>query len=374
MIRITGLSHRIGARTILDAINLEIHRGEIFTLIGPSGSGKTTLLRQIDLLDVPTSGEIWYDGVKIGNSEAARLPIRRRMAMVFQKPTVLNTTVEENVASGLKFRGVRREETRGQVHAILDMVGLSGFSKRSALTLSGGEMQRIAIARAVITKPDVLLLDEPTANLDPENIRIIEELIFRINRKFGTTIVLSTHDMIQGQRLATRVGVMMDGRLVQAGEIYDIFHHPVNRAIAMFVGIDPIRHGIVQSNDRNLATIAVQGTSIQAVTSLEKGQRVSLCIRPEEVTISLPDTCAPASSARNCLAGTITRLLPYGPFTRVHVDCGVPVTALVTRQSCDELNLSLGARVNATIKATAIHVIPDHEAERPSAQGTKDGQ
>ena len=374
MIRITGLSHRIGARTILDAINLEIHRGEIFTLIGPSGSGKTTLLRQIDLLDVPTSGEIWYNGVKIGNSEAARLPIRRRMAMVFQKPTVLNTTVEENVASGLKFRGVRREETRGQVHAILDMVGLSGFSKRSALTLSGGEMQRIAIARAVITKPDVLLLDEPTANLDPENIRIIEELIFRINRKFGTTIVLSTHDMIQGQRLASRIGVMMGGRLVQAGEIYDIFHHPVNRAIATFVGIDPIRDGIVRSNDRNLATIAVQGTSIQAVTSLEKGQRVALCIRPEEVTISLPDTCAPASSARNCLAGTITSLMPYGPFTRVHVDCGVPVTALVTRQSGEELNLSIGARVNATIKATAIYVIPDHEDERPSAQGTKDGQ
>jgi tungstate transport system ATP-binding protein len=374
MIRITGLSHSIGSRTILDAINLEIPRGEIFTLIGPSGSGKTTLLRQIDLLDVPTSGEIWYDGVKVGNSEAARLPIRRRMAMVFQKPTVLNTTVEENVASGLKFRGVGREEIRGQVHAILDMVGLSGFSKRSALTLSGGEMQRIAIARAVITKPDVLLLDEPTANLDPENIRIIEDLIFRINRKFGTTIVLSTHDMVQGQRLASRIGVMMDGRLVQEGEIYNIFHHPVNRAIATFVGIDPIRDGIVQSNDHNLATIDVKGTRIQAVTALEIGQRVALCIRPEEVTISLPDTCAPASSARNCLAGTITSLAQYGPFTRVHVDCGIPVTALVTRQSGEDLNLSLGARVNATIKATAIHVIPDHEAERPSAQGTKDGK
>jgi tungstate transport system ATP-binding protein len=374
MIRITGLSHSIGSRTILDAINLEIPRGEIFTLIGPSGSGKTTLLRQIDLLDVPTSGEIWYDGVKVGNSEAARLPIRRRMAMVFQKPTVLNTTVEENVASGLKFRGVGREEIRGQVHAILDMVGLSGFSKRSALTLSGGEMQRIAIARAVITKPDVLLLDEPTANLDPENIRIIEDLIFRINRKFGTTIVLSTHDMVQGQRLASRIGVMMDGRLVQAGEIYDIFHHPVNRAIATFVGIDPIRHGIVQSNDHNLATIAVQDTRIQAVTALEIGRQVALCIRPEEVTISLPDTCAPASSARNCLAGTVTSLLPYGPFTRVHVDCGIPVTALITRQSSEELNLTTGARVNATIKATAIHVIPDHEGERPSAQGTKDEQ
>jgi tungstate transport system ATP-binding protein len=130
---------------------VQVRRGEIFTLIGPSGSGKTTLLRQIDLLDVPTTGEIWYEGIKIENSEAARFQVRRRMAMVFQKPTVLNTTVEENIASGLKFRGVKRDEIHGQVNTILDMVGLSGFSKRRAATLSGGEMQRIAIARAVIT-------------------------------------------------------------------------------------------------------------------------------------------------------------------------------------------------------------------------------
>jgi tungstate transport system ATP-binding protein len=167
---------------------------------------------------------------------------------------------------------------------------------------------------------------------------------------------------------------MMEGRLVQAGEIYDIFHHPVNRTIATFVGIDPIRHGIVQSNEHNLATIDVQGTRIQAVTTLGTGWRVALCIRPEEVTITLPDTCAPASSARNCLAGTITHLVPYGPFTRVHVNCGVPVTAIVTRQSGDDLNLTLGARVNATIKATAIHVIPDQEPERPSPSVAKNAQ
>jgi tungstate transport system ATP-binding protein len=224
-------------------------------------------------------------------------------------------------------------------------------------------MQRVAIARAFVTGPEVLLLDEPTANLDPVSTEIIEKLIVWINREKKTTVVIATHDMGQGQRLASRIGVMMDGRLVQAGEMNDIFYHPVNRAIASFVGIDPVRGGIVESNENNLATIAIKNIRVEAVTSLLKGQRVALCIRPEEVTLSLPDACLPASSARNCLAGTITRILPYGPFTRVHVDCGIPVTALLTRRSCEELALAPQMRVNATIKATAVHVIPDPRAE-----------
>ena len=374
MIRVSGVSRKIGEREVVSGIDLEIRRGETFALIGPSGSGKTTLLRLVDLLDRPTSGSITFDGSPTDGPEHERRAIRRRMAMVFQKPGVLNVSVEQNIAFGLQFRGMPKEQVHEHVMSVLEMVGLSGLSQRRALTLSGGEMQRVAIARAIVTEPEVLLLDEPTANLDPVSTGIIENLIGWINRERKTTVILATHDMGQGQRLAGRVGVMMDGRLVQEGEIYDIFHHPVNRAIATFVGIDPIRDGIVQSNDHNLATIDVRGTRIQAVTALEIGRRVALCIRPEEVTISLPDTCAPASSARNCLAGIITSLAQYGPFTRVHVDCGVPVTALVTRQSGEELNLSLGARVNATIKATAIHVIPDQEPERALPEGTKDAR
>lgn len=283
--------------------------------------------------------------------------------MVFQKPGVLNTTVEQNVAFGLEFRGMHKQIVHNNVVSALEMVGLSGLEKRRATSLSGGEMQRVAIARAIVTGPEVLLLDEPTANLDPISTEIIENLIVRINRERETTIVIATHDMGQGQRLANRIGVMMDGQLVQAGEIYDIFYHPVNRAIARFVGIDPIRDGIVQSNEKNLATITIKNTRIEAVTSLGAGQRVALCIRPEEVTLSLlSETCLPASSARNCLAGTITRLLPYGPFTRVYIDCGFPVTALLTKRSCEELGLTHGMKVNATIKATAVHVIPDQES------------
>jgi len=363
MIRISGLSRRFGNRDVVEDIDLEIRSGEIFSLIGPSGSGKTTLLRLINLLDRPTQGTITFDGLHTDGTEHDRRAVRRRMAMVFQKPGVLNTTVEQNVAFGLEFRGMPKDLIHERVTSALEMVGLSGLPKRRATSLSGGEMQRVAIARAIVTGPEVLLLDEPTANLDPVSTEIIEKLIVWINRERKTTVVIATHDMGQGQRLASRIGVMMDGRLVQAGEMNDIFYHPVNRAIARFVGIDPVRGGIVESNENNLATIAIKNARVEAVTSLVKGQRVALCIRPEEVTLSLPDTCPPASSARNCLAGTITRLLPYGPFTRVQVDCGIPITALLTRRSCEELNLTPMMRVNATIKATAVHVIPDPEPE-----------
>jgi tungstate transport system ATP-binding protein len=220
-------------------------------------------------------------------------------------------------------------------------------------------MQRVAIARALVTRPDVLLMDEPTANLDPVSTGIIEDLILRLNRESGTTILIATHDMAQGQRLAHRMAVIMEGRLVQAGEIADIFYHPVNRTIARFVGIDPVRGGVITSTEKQLATIAAGSVMVQAVTPLPAGNRVALCIRPEEVVLSLPETCPPATSARNCFAGTITGFLPYGPFTRVQVDCGIPLTALLTRRSFEELHLAAGSHVTATIKATAIHVIPE---------------
>ena len=144
--------------------------------------------------------------------------------MVFQKPAVMNTTVAENVAFGLKFRGVEKSQREGRVRSALGIVGLPHLSSRMAPTLSGGEMQRVAIARALVTQPEVLLLDEPTANLDPVNAEMIEELILQINRKFHTTIILSTHDMIQGQRLADRIGVIMNGQIVQIGTTNDIFY------------------------------------------------------------------------------------------------------------------------------------------------------
>jgi tungstate transport system ATP-binding protein len=281
------------------------------------------------------------------------------MGMVFQKPSVLNTTVAENVAFGLKFRGVPPHEIGELVPAALDLVGLPHFADRRAVTLSGGEMQRVAIARAMVTKPEVLILDEPTANLDPVSSEMIENLVVRINKAFGTTIILSTHDMIQGQRLADRMAVIMGGKIAQVGSIDEIFYKPGGREIARFVGIDTALKGVVRSNDAGHALLDVNGTSFEAITGEPPGRHVALYIRPEEVTITLPADRQQKTSARNQLAGTISRMVPYGPFIRVTADCGVPVTALITRRSAEDLGLATGTRITAEVKASAIHVLPD---------------
>ncbi len=280
------------------------------------------------------------------------------MGMVFQKPAVLNATVAENVAFGLKFRGIPGKEIREKVPAALELVGLPHFADRRAVTLSGGEMQRVAIARAMVTGPDVLLLDEPTANLDPVSAELIENLVARINRELHTTIVMATHDLIEGQRLADHIAVIMGGRIVQVGTINDIFYQPAGREIARFVGIDTVLKGEVRSNERGHALVGIGDTVFEVITPFQPGQRVALYIRPEEVTISLEDG-TPRTSVRNQLTGTITKMTPFGPFVRVTVDFGSPLTALITRRSCDDLGIGVGTVVTAGIKASAIHVLPD---------------
>ena len=359
MIRIDHLSMSFGGVGTLHDITLEIKKGEFFTFIGPSGSGKTTLIRLIDLLEFPASGTIIFDGQDTATNEAGRLAIRRRMGMVFQKPAVLNTTVANNVAFGLRFRGLDRSVILPKVKAALELVGLPGFEDRRAVTISGGEMQRVAIARAMVTEPDVLLLDEPTANLDPVSLELIEDLVVRIRKTFHTTVVMSTHDMIQGQRLADRIGVIMGGRLVQTGTAGEIFYQPKGREIARFVGIDPVGGGTIRENRDGHALIQFGNVCFEAMTDLPAGRKAAVCIRPEEVTLS-PATDLPVkSSVRNQVPGTITRMIPYGPFVRVTVDCGFSLTSLITRRSCTELGLIVGLPVIAGIKATAIHVMPD---------------
>lgn len=362
MIRIEKLTKKIGSAEIVKETDLVIRAGEIFTFIGPSGSGKTTLIRLIDLLERPTSGKIFFGGIDTDGTGQERLAIRRRMGLVFQKPAVLNTTVAKNVAFGLKFRGVPNAESQEKVRAALELVGLPDVIDRMAITLSGGEMQRVALARAIVTEPEVLLLDEPTANLDPVSSDLIEDLIIRINKKFGTTIIMSTHDMIQGQRLADRIGVIMNGRLVQTGTAGDIFYQPGAWEIARFVGIDAITGGVVTENTGGHAVIRVADRCFEALTSLPKGARAALYIRPEEISLTPADSSQVKSSMRNRLNGRITRMLPHGPFVRVTVDCGFTLTALITRRSCSELGLVVGADVIAGVKATAIHVLPEDES------------
>lgn len=356
-IEVKDVSQKRDGRDILKSINVGLDRGKVLALIGPTGAGKTTLLRLIDMLDKPSTGRIVFDGVDVSTSEKARLKARRRMSFVLQKPVVFNTGVYDNVAYGLKWHGVDRRQTREKVDGILETVGLAAYRKRNARTLSGGEVQRVAIARALVTRPDVLLLDEPTANLDPVTASKIEELIWGIIRRDAITVVMATHDMSQGQRLADRISVLLNGEIVQSGGAREVFISPRSREVAEFVGMENIIDGVISACEKQLAVIRVNGGVVEAVTGCGVGEKVLVGIRPEDVTIALSKL---SSSARNCLAGTVSSLVFDGPLCRVGIDCGFPLVSLVTRKSAEEMVLQKGLQVYASFKAVSIHVIRQH--------------
>jgi tungstate transport system ATP-binding protein len=220
LLELKGINKSYGQAKILKDIDLTVEKGEIMALIGPTGSGKTTLLHLIDLLELPTGGSIVFDGIPVTVlPEKEMLKARRRMAMVFQKPVMFKASVRENVSYGLKIRGKSKEEP---VREALRAVGLLGYESRDANTLSGGEIQRIALARALVLEPELLLLDEPTAHLDPKSAASIDRIIQDLSEQ-KTTVIMATHNMHQCRRLAHRVAVLREGRLAGWGRPEDIF-------------------------------------------------------------------------------------------------------------------------------------------------------
>lgn len=354
IIETANLWQRRGGVDILRDINLSVERGEVFALIGPTGAGKTTLLRLLDLLDRPASGRIRFDGADVTESPRARHLARRRMGLVLQKPVVFDASVYDNVARGIRWRGASRSDARARAYAALEMVGLADKRDRRARTLSGGEAQRVAIARAIATEPEVLLLDEPTASLDPVSGAAIEDLIRSIMGRYRATIVMSTHDLQQGERLARRVAVLLHGEVHQDDTWHGLLNLPRTRAIADFVGVDNVLDGTIAASAGGVSDIDIAGRDVQALSDLPVGVAVSVCFRAEEVTVALDRQ---ASSARNTFEGTITRVTAAGPVSRLELDCGFRLVALVTRRSAEEMGLEPGRRVFASFKATAAHVI-----------------
>lgn len=236
VLKIQHLYKKYSDKYVLEDANLEVEKGEFFTVIGPNGAGKTTLLRLIDLLDSPTSGKIIFDGIDTTKcSESEKIYLRRRMAIVFQNPTLFNATVFQNVAYGLKIRGVDKSTIREKVTKVLELVGLTDLWNRQAITLSGGEAQRVALARALVVEPEILLLDEPTANLDPRNTAIIEKAILNVNKGKKTTVVMATHNMFQARRLAHRVAFLFYGKIIEVGKPEKIFTKPKDPRTEAFI-------------------------------------------------------------------------------------------------------------------------------------------
>ena len=220
-------------RCVLEVENLSIHRGEIFAVVGPSGAGKSTLLRLLNFLEPPTQGRIRFLDAEFSAGQPMPLAYRRRVTTVFQRPILLNRSVWANVSYGLGLHGKRDQTDR--IEKAIEQVGLRDFTRQRARTLSGGEAQRVALARAIVLQPDVLLLDEPTANLDPYNVGLIEEIVQQLNQEVGTTLVLVTHNVFQARRLAHRVALLLEGRVVETADVETFFQSPGDPRTVAFV-------------------------------------------------------------------------------------------------------------------------------------------
>jgi len=230
--KLRNITKQYGKRSVLQFEELDIHRGEILALVGPSGAGKSTLLRLLNFLETPSAGVIHFHGQDFDRANQPPLDVRRRVTTVFQQPVLLRRSVHANVAYGLRLRGQR--DANARIDATLAQVGLAALAKQPARTLSGGEAQRVALARAMILQPDALLLDEPSANLDPYNVGLIESITRDLNRVQGTTVVLVTHNIFQARRLAHRVALLLDGHIIEIADVETFFTAPRDPRTAAF--------------------------------------------------------------------------------------------------------------------------------------------
>ncbi len=231
--RLHNVTKAYNGRQVLHVSQLDIQHGEILAIVGPSGAGKSTLLRLLNFLELPTSGRIRFLEAELRAGSSVPITLRRRVTTVFQRPALLNRSVYDNVAYGLRLRGQRNAAS--QINLALEQVGLEPLAQQRARTLSGGEAQRVALARATVLRPEVLLLDEPTANLDPYNVGVIEQNIAQLNRELTTTIVLVTHNVFQARRLAHRVALMLEGEIIETRDTETFFTSPCDPRTTAFV-------------------------------------------------------------------------------------------------------------------------------------------
>jgi molybdopterin-binding protein len=333
------VSKAYGGIKALDSVSLDVAEGECLGVIGQSGAGKTTLLRILAGLEEPTSGTVSFRGAPFSASSATE--VRRKATMIFQSALFLKGDVYTNIAYGLRLRGTPDDEIKSKVEEYLERVRLPGYGPRDARKLSGGEQQRIALARALVLNPEVLLLDEPTSNLDPANAKTVSSIIEEEAK--GRTVVVSTHDLDLIKRLTTRTVHFEGGRVTEVGaptEIVSITRLTEN----LFTGTSTMVDGVAQ--------VTVGGTVIRVAA--ERTGRVTVHVKPEDIIVSEDRI---STSARNQFRGTIVGVEDHDGTVILRIDAGQVFAVHVTRNSFREMGLNIGKEVYISFKATAVLVL-----------------
>ena len=347
-----------GGARIQAELHDALNPGPVAVLFGPSGSGKTTLLRCLAGLQKPTRGRIAFNG-SVWYDDAARVnvpPQRRRIGYLFQQYALFpHLTVEQNVAFGLRESSPR--ERRSKTAEALERFRIRALATRPIARLSGGEQQRVALARTLAAEPDLLLLDEPLSALDSSTRNSLRSELRRDLLRAETPAVVVTHDHAEALALGDSLLVMAQGRLHQSGPVSEVFERPNSEIVARTVGVECVAAAELSRVDGELAVFRVGEREVVGLARDADGEASGyIFIRAENVTLSAQ---APSGeSARNHLEASVTAVSHEGPLVRVDLDCSFHLAAAITRHSLEEMELRVGSRVYANIKAPAVHFVP----------------
>jgi molybdate transport system ATP-binding protein len=329
----------------------------VTVLFGPSGSGKTTILRCLAGLERPQRGEIQYAGETWFAADTNTMvpPQNRGIGYLFQDYALFpHLSVAGNI--GYALSSLTHATRSARIKELLLLFRLEGLENRRPAQLSGGQQQRVALARVLAPRPRLLLLDEPLSALDAPTREQVRGELRNVLRSQGTPAVCVTHDWVEALCLADEVAVVAGGRILQTGSPDEVFSRPANAEVAAIVGVETVIAGRVTERTDGLIGLDVGSARLWALDMGAGADEFFVSIRAEDVTLEIGAT--PSSSARNHLIGHVMEILPGGPVARIVLDCGFRLTALVTRQAVQDLNLLPGGLVTATVKASAIHLIP----------------
>ena len=343
------VSKNYGKIKALDDVTLNVRKGEIFTLIGPNGSGKTTLLKILACIEKPDDGQVYINGERIENKNRDKAKLNT--TLVFQKATLFSGSVYSNIAYGLKLRKMSNENISKAVKEGLEIVKLAGYEHRSAKKLSGGEQQRVSLARALALNTPLLFLDEPTANLDPKSVSIVEEVIRQVNQEKSTLIIIATHNMFQAQQISDRAALLMNGQVIEIGSIDEIVRK--SRKLTKFARLENIFTGTSEILEEGTSRIRL-GDELIVEAALQKTGRITFFISPEDIILSRIKF---ESSARNVFEGKIVEISDQGSLVRLKVDAGKEFVAQITKRSFVEMGLNVGSRICLTFKASSVQAI-----------------